>query len=38
MVMGDKAQITARVNQLKAQIAEEKSEFEKENLQERLAK
>ena len=36
--MGDKAQITARVNQLKAQIAEEKSEFEKENLQERLAK
>ena len=36
--MGDKEQITARVNQLKAQIAEEKSEFEKENLQERLAK
>ena len=36
--MGDKAQISARVNQLKAQIAEEKSEFEKENLQERLAK
>ena len=35
---GDKAQISARVNQLKAQIAEEKSEFEKENLQERLAK
>ena len=36
--MGDKAQIAERVNQLKAQIAEEKSEFEKENLQERLAK
>ena len=36
--IGDKAQISARVNQLKAQIAEEKSEFEKENLQERLAK
>ncbi len=36
--MGDKAQISARVNQIKAQIAEEKSEFEKENLQERLAK
>ena len=36
--MGDKAQITERVNQLKAQIAEEKSEFEKENLQDRLAK
>ncbi len=35
---GDKEQISARVNQLKAQIAEEKSEFEKENLQERLAK
>ena len=36
--MGDKAQISARVNGLKAQIAEEKSEFEKETLQERLAK
>ncbi len=36
--MGDKEQIKERVNQLKAQIAEEKSEFEKENLQERLAK
>ena len=36
--MGDKTQISARVNQIKAQIAEEKSEFEKENLQERLAK
>lgn len=36
--MGDKTQISERVNQLKAQIAEEKSEFEKENLQERLAK
>ena len=36
--MGEKTQISARVNQLKAQIAEEKSEFEKENLQDRLAK
>ena len=36
--MGDKTQIQARVAQLKAQIAEEKSEFERENLQERLAK
>ena len=36
--MGDKEQITARVNQIKAQLAEEKSEFEKETLQERLAK
>lgn len=36
--MGDKAQIDARVAQLKAQIAEEKSSFEKESLQERLAK
>ena len=36
--MGEKAKITERVNQLKAQIAEEKSEFEKENLQDRLAK
>ena len=36
--MGDKSQISARVNQIKAQITEEKSEFEKENLQERLAK
>ena len=35
---GDKNQITERVKQLKAQIAEEKSEFEKETLQERLAK
>ena len=35
---GDKKQILDRVNQIKAQIAEEKSEFEKENLQERLAK
>ena len=38
MVWGDKNEIQSRVNQLKAQIAEEKSEFEKENLQERLAK
>ena len=36
--MGEKAQIDARVAQLKAQISEEKSSFEKENLQERLAK
>ncbi len=36
--MGDKGQIADRVGQLKAQIAEEKSEFTKEALQERLAK
>ena len=36
--MGDKEKIKERVNQLKAQIADEKSEYEKENLQERLAK
>ena len=36
--MRDKEKIKERVNQLKAQIAEEKSNFEKENLQERLAK
>ena len=36
--MGDKNAIAERVSQVKAQIAEEKSEFEKENLQERLAK
>ena len=36
--MGDKNQIASRVNQIKAQLAEEKSEFEKETLQERLAK
>ncbi len=36
--MGDKSAITERVNQIKAQLAEEKSEYEKENLQERLAK
>ncbi len=36
--MGDKQQIADRVGQLKAQIAEEKSEFTKETLQERLAK
>ena len=36
--MGDKQQIADRVGQLKAQIAEEKSEFTKEGLQERLAK
>ncbi len=36
--MGDKQQIAERVSNLKAQIAEEKSEFTKENLTERLAK
>ena len=36
--MGDKEQINERVKQIKSQIDEEKSEFEKENLQERLAK
>lgn len=36
--MGDKTKISERVNQLKAQISEEHSEFEKETLQERLAK
>ena len=35
---GDKQQIADRVAQIRAQIAEEKSDFEKENLQERLAK
>ena len=35
---GNKQQIADRVAQIKAQIAEEKSEFEKENLHERLAK
>ena len=35
---GDKQQIADRVAQIRAQINEEKSEFEKENLQERLAK
>mgnify|MGYP001122877029 CR=1 FL=1 len=35
---GEKAKIDARVANIKAQIAEEKSEFEKESLQERLAK
>ena len=36
--MGEKEKISARVANIKAQIAEEHSEFEKENLQERLAK
>lgn len=36
--MGDKAQISDRVNQIKAQLQEEHSQFEKETLQERLAK
>jgi len=35
---GDKDKITTRVKQLKIQIEETKSEFDKENLQERLAK
>ena len=35
---GDKNAIAARVKQIKAQIEETKSEFDKENLQERLAK
>ena len=36
--LGDKEKISERVKQIKAQIEEEKSEYEKENLQERLAK
>ncbi len=35
---GDKNKIAERAAQIKAQLADEKSEFEKENLQERLAK
>ena len=35
---GDKAKIAERVSQIRAQLAEEKSEYEKEKLQERLAK
>ena len=35
---GDKAKIQERVKQIKAQIEETKSSFDKENLQERLAK
>ena len=35
---GEKAKIQERVKQIKAQIEETKSEFDKENLQERLAK
>ncbi|RBW67563.1 chaperonin GroEL [Bacillus taeanensis] len=35
---GDTAQISARVNQIKAQIEETTSEFDREKLQERLAK
>ena len=35
---GDKAEIDARINQIKAQIEETTSEFDKEKLQERLAK
>ena len=36
--LGNKEKIQARVKQIKAQIEETKSEFDKENLQERLAK
>jgi chaperonin GroEL len=35
---GDKAAITGRINQIKAQIEETTSDFDKEKLQERLAK
>ena len=35
---GDKAQIADRVSQIRAQLEEEKSEYEKKKLQERLAK
>ena len=38
MVMGDENNIDARVGQIKAQIEETDSEFDKEKLQERLAK
>jgi chaperonin GroEL len=36
--VGDKEKIAARVNQIKAQIAETTSDYDKEKLQERLAK
>lgn len=36
--LGDKAEIEGRVNQIKAQLEETTSEFDKEKLQERLAK
>ena len=36
--MGDKDEIAARVNQIKGQLAETTSEFDREKLQERLAK
>ena len=36
--LGDKEELSARVKQVKAQIEETLSEFDKENLQERLAK
>ena len=36
--LGDKEKISERVNQIKAQLVEEKSEYETEKLQERLAK
>ncbi len=36
--MGDKSEITARVNQIRSQIATTTSDFDREKLQERLAK
>ncbi len=36
--VGEKAQITARINQIKAQIEKTTSDYDKEKLQERLAK
>ena len=36
--MGDKAALEARIGQIKAQIEETTSDFDKEKLQERLAK
>ncbi|MBQ7077685.1 MAG: chaperonin GroEL [Lachnospiraceae bacterium] len=36
--LGDKKEIEARINQLKAQVKETKSDFDREKLQERLAK
>ena len=36
--MGDKAKLEARVNQVRTALSETQSEYEKENLQERLAK
>jgi chaperonin GroEL len=36
--VGEKAQITARINEIKAQIEKTTSDYDKEKLQERLAK